>query len=193
MIKAIIFDCFGVLTTDGWLAFKKRHFRDNKELAVKATELNRAANASTLSYQDFLVAIAQLAGITAGEVQKEIESNISDEEVFDYIKTLKPKYKIGLLSNVATNQLQKLFTNEQIAVFDGISLSYETGAVKPDPRAYKLAAEKLGVQTSECIFIDDQQKHVDGAQAVGMPAVLYQDFDQMKSELEKILAAGPNN
>ena len=38
-IKGIIFDCFGVLATDGWLPFKNKYFKEKPALFRKATEL----------------------------------------------------------------------------------------------------------------------------------------------------------
>ena len=54
---------------------------------------------------------------------------------------------------------------------------------------YELAADRLGVETSECVFIDDLERHLDGAREVGMQGIRYENLTQMKSELQKILAA----
>jgi epoxide hydrolase-like predicted phosphatase len=193
MIKAIIFDCFGVLTTDAWIAFKKRHLRHDGKKATQASMLNRLAGAGQLSYRDFLERISTLAGMSAADTQKEINTNTADEELFDYIKTLKPEYKIGMLSNAAANHLSRLFTHEQVDMFNEIVLSYESEVIKPDIRAYKLIARKLGVAPAECIFVDDQQKHCDGAKKAGMQTILYKDFASFKKELEEILTAGSDN
>jgi putative hydrolase of the HAD superfamily len=146
-----------------------------------------------MDYKHFLTEIGRLAETTAQQVQDEIDNNVTDEELFDYISNLKPKYKVGMLSNAASNYLSDLFQPEQIALFDAVVLSYEAGFIKPEVQAYELIAERLGVEITECIFIDDQEKHVTGARRVGMQAILYRDFPQMKRELEKILSASSNN
>lgn len=43
-----------------------------------------------------------------------------------------------------------------------------TGHRKPEPEAYLGPARALNVPTSECVFVDDRQKNVDAALAVGM-------------------------
>jgi putative hydrolase of the HAD superfamily len=48
-----------------------------------------------------------------------------------------------------------------------------TGILKPDPRAYMLCAQQLGMAPGDCVFVDDQLRNVEGAQAVGMPAVWF--------------------
>lgn len=51
-------------------------------------------------------------------------------------------------------------------------VSCRTGVRKPDPEAYLGAARALDLVPSACLFVDDRQKNVDGAKAVGMPAIL---------------------
>jgi HAD superfamily hydrolase (TIGR01509 family) len=190
VIKAVIFDCFGVLTNDGWLPLKNKYFGHDEELFEKASELNRQSNARQLSYPDFISAIAELAGVSKEEVRRGIESQdrVRNDELFSYIKTLKPDFKIGMLSNASSNMLSELFTKDQIALFDEIVLSFDTGVTKPDEQAYKMVARKLGVQPGQCVFIDDQQRHVAGARQAGMQPIIYSDFDQFKAEFEKLLA-----
>jgi HAD superfamily hydrolase (TIGR01509 family) len=71
--------------------------------------------------------------------------------------------------------------------FDELVLSFETGVLKPDRRAYETAAKRLGCKPAECLMIDDQQRHCDGAVAAGMQALHYQDFDQFKHDLGRLV------
>jgi putative hydrolase of the HAD superfamily len=187
MIKAVIFDCFGVLTTDGWIAFKYRHFKKDQDLLAKAIKLNSQANSARISHREFVTKVGEFVGMPANQVEQEINSNVANEELFGYIKTLKLKYKIGLLSNAAANWLKELFSEEQISLFDAIDLSYESGVVKPEEQSYVHVAEQLNVNTSECVFIDDQDKHCEGARRAGMQAIRYENIEQMKKDLELLL------
>lgn len=62
-------------------------------------------------------------------------------------------------------------------------VSCETGVRKPDPRAYLGAAEALGRAPSACLFVDDREKNCRGAEAVGMPAVCFENAEQLGAEL----------
>ena len=188
MIKAIIFDCFGVLTTEGWLPFKAKYFSHDEELSRQATDLNKQANAGLISFDELVKAVAKLANIPVAEAAKAIDVNVANEPLLEYIADLKSNYKVGMLSNAAANWLDKLFTPNQVRLFDAISLSYEAGFLKPHPVAYKAIAEKLNVKLNECVFVDDQERHCVGAREAGMQAICYKDLEQMKAELEKILA-----
>lgn len=46
-----------------------------------------------------------------------------------------------------------------------------TKILKPDARAYEQVLAELGLPRENCVFVDDQQKNIDGAVAVGLPHV----------------------
>ena len=188
MIRAIIFDCFGVLTTDAWLPFKQQHFGDDLMLFQQATDINKQADGGSITYDDFLSQIGELASVPTTEVRRAVSNNLPNKELFDYVSQLKKKYKIGLLSNASADWLPELFTAEQIGLFDATALSYETRATKPMPQAYEIVADRLGVPIGDCVFIDDQERFVTGAREAGMQAIWYKDNEQLLAELSALLA-----
>ncbi len=188
MIQAIIFDCFGVLATDGWIPFKRQHFAHSKQLDREATDFNKQANAGLISADDFIAAIARLAAVPAEDVRRAVTRSAANEELLAYIAAhLKPKYQVGLLSNAGTDMLASIFSPDQIALFDQIDLSYQTGLVKPDTRAYDKIARNLQVRPEECLFVDDQERHCSGAAEAGMQALVYTDFEAFRRQLEDLL------
>lgn len=82
---------------------------------------------------------------------------------------------IGLGSNMTADiQYRKIMKLRLGEYIDGIVTSEEAGIEKPDARLFRLCAEKAGVDVSECVFIGDSVNHdVRGAQAAGMPVMLY--------------------
>lgn len=58
-----------------------------------------------------------------------------------------------------------------IELFDVIVDATYTGILKPDPRAYKQAIAEIQVAKENCVFVDDQRKNIEGADAVGLPNV----------------------
>jgi HAD superfamily hydrolase (TIGR01509 family) len=71
-----------------------------------------------------------------------------------------PKTRTGL---VARHGLERWFSV--------IVISAEEGLSKPDPRIYRLTCERLGRRPDECLFVDDRWPNVEGAEAVGLPAI----------------------
>ncbi len=190
MIRAVIFDCYGVLVSDGWFPVCDKYFGGSAELRERATQLNAEVNANLITYEEFCRELAGMAGITPGQFRYELESNSPNKPLFSYIeKNLKSDYAIGILSNMGGDWLDQLFSPEQLQLIDEVVLSYAIGAVKPHAVMYETIATRLGMLPEECVFIDDQERFCIGAKDVGMQAIWYQDFDQMTSELERVLHA----
>ena len=71
-------------------------------------------------------------------------------------------------------------------MFDEMILSYDTHLVKPDPKIYLLMADKLGVDPSRCVMIEDAVENITGAKSCGMQGVVFKDVDQLESDLSKL-------
>lgn len=190
MIKAVIFDCFGVLTTDGWLAYKEKYFLDKPDLLEKAIASNKRVDAGLISYTDFIQEIASLAEIPYKDALEIIENNIPNQVLFEFIRDeLKGHFKIGLLSNAGANWLDRLFEPWQGELFDEILLSYEIGAIKPDTIMYETIAARLGVLPEECIYIDDQPRYVQGGEGLGMQGIVFKDTQETIAKIKELLSA----
>lgn len=72
-------------------------------------------------------------------------------------------------------------------LFDGVVISGEVGLHKPQPEIFELGAERLGLPPEECVFVDDLRENCQGAEAVGMTAVLHRGADSTLPELERLL------
>lgn len=186
MVKAIIFDCFGVLTADSW-----HEFRTDlpKEQQGPASDLNHQYGAGMISKEQFLRSVSELTGKPEEFVNHLIDNEQSKNlPLLDYIGQLKSRYKIGLLSNVASNWIRDYFlTPKELQLFDAMVLSFEEGITKPDPRIYHIAAERLGVLSEECIYVDDIDRYAATAEDEGMKGIVYKNFQQLKKEINTIL------
>lgn len=188
MIKAIIFDCFGVLAHDGWTPLKRTHIEPNSPMERAVAELGRQSDVGTISPANTITRISEAMGIGEEVLRSALNGKVPNIELFEYInQDLKAKYKIGLMSNANYDVLHELFTPEQAAVFDATVMSYDSNLAKPDRRMYELMVERLGVELKDCIFVDDQERHVVSARNYGSSAVWYQSLDQFKTELQKYL------
>ena len=80
---------------------------------------------------------------------------------------------VGILTNdlTAFHDQEWLDRMTILREFDYMVDGRTDGVHKPDPRAYRLMAERMGVDPSECVFVDDQPGNLAGAQAVGMQCV----------------------
>lgn len=60
-----------------------------------------------------------------------------------------------------------------LGLFDAIVDATYTEILKPDPRAYHLCLDQLGLAAGDCVFVDDQMKNVEGAAAAGLRVVAF--------------------
>ena len=186
MIKAVIFDCFGVLTGDLWKEFVASLPEDQQDTA---RDLNRALDSGVLTHTEFYRHISALTGHKPQRVEDIITSPMQkNRALLDYIKELSVRYKIGLLSNISSDWITREFLSAgEVKLFDAMVFSYQIGITKPDGRAFMAVAENLMVQPHECIMIDDSKINCQGAEKVGMKAILYMDSATLKTNLKSIL------
>lgn len=190
MIKAIIFDCFGVLVTSSYEPFKANYLNGDPELIKKFMDVENRSSRGEISLEEAESEFAELAGLSFQETADILTDNPRNAILLRYIsQELKNKFKISMLSNVADDRIEELFEPHDIEMFDDMVLSFQVELAKPDTRIYQLAADRLGIRPDECIFVDDNQGYCTEAANLGMKTVVYSNFKQAKKEIEDILTA----
>ena len=189
MIKAIIFDCFGVLVTDSLDAI----INSNDLSEIQRDEIKSyvtAANKGSISVAEYRSEVANILNMEHKDLNSAIKNGeIKDENLLEYIRELKKEYKIGLLSNVTSmDSLRSRFAeNELEDNFDVVVASGQIGYAKPEAEAYEITVDKLGVFLSECVMIDDREEYVNAAVGIGMKGIVYTGMNDLKKELKDIL------
>lgn len=189
MIRAIIFDCFGVIIGDGLQVLTSELRERDRGAAEQVHDLVLAANRGMMDPTEASRQIAELAGLDYDAYRRRIsEGEVRDTALLGYIEGLRATYKTALLSNIGAGGLARRFTPKELSrYFDTTVVSGEIGYAKPEPEAYEIVAERLGVRLDECVFTDDRLDYCEGARAVGMRAIPYTSFTQFKTELETLL------
>ncbi|MEX0877994.1 MAG: HAD family phosphatase [Candidatus Spechtbacterales bacterium] len=200
-IKAIIFDIGGVILTrwnnDSLHDYAIGLFSVEKEKYMQAfnAEID-TLQAGEITDIEFWKRVCKALNIEppADEVLDDIFPGVykrtvrTDKKMVELIKGLRApgKYKLGIISNTIDDHV-KVFKNFGfLEHFDEVILSNEVDLYKPRPEIYKLALEKLEVKAEESVFIDDLQPNIDGAEAVGMDAVLFRGIEDLKREFKKL-------
>jgi len=68
-------------------------------------------------------------------------------------------------------------------LFEAAAVSAELGIMKPDPRIYRWLLEKGGIAAEESVFLDDVERNVEGAKAVGIEAILFTNAGKAREDL----------
>lgn len=193
MIKAIIFDCFGVLLGSSYQDRLAELERDDPARAEDVRAINRAADMGILSNAEATVHMAELLDMEPEELQQEQrETEVPNEALLTFIETLKSDFKIGMLSNISSRERVGIrFEPGRLdTLFNTIVASGEEGYMKPDAEIYEIAATRLGVRPEECLFIDDIEPFCQAARQTGMQAIRFVSTSQCIADISAMIDRG---
>lgn len=94
--------------------------------------------------------------------------------------------RVGILSN----ELELFYGADTMAKLDILKLmdalvdATHTKILKPDPRAFALGCEALGLAPEDVVFVDDQERNVEGAKNAGLTAIRFDVADPARSFAE---------
>lgn len=188
-MKAVIFDCFGVLYLSWEQKLYEQHTPDFEHLRPQLLEISAQHDYGFLSKSEANQAVAAVLDISLEEVERTAaDGHQRNDALIEYAQTLRPRYKVGLLSNISRDGIERYMPQaERDLLFDATVLSGDVGITKPHPHIFVAMAEALGVPPGECVMIDDLEANCGGADAAGMKAIHYQTNRQTVRELEQIL------
>lgn len=186
MIKAIIFDCFGVLITDGLSQMVNAAPEGVREQIV---DLLHASHRGLVPAAESNTSIAELLGMTDDEYRAQISQlEVKNQPLLEYIVSLRSQYKTAMLSNIGRSSIDKRFSKAELDThFDEIFISGDLGIAKPDREIYELAATTLGVLPEECVFTDDRPEFCEAAARVGMKAIQFTSLSDFTDKLSVLL------
>ena len=110
------------------------------------------------------------------------------KKLLSYLKKVKAQgLTIAILSNVNAPVRQHLIDLGAYEGYDHLFLSDELGMAKPDPRIFEHALQKMGVDSQETVFVDDQARNIEAAEKLGMTVILAVNEEQIIRELKSLL------
>lgn len=114
---------------------------------------------------------------------------IVNERVLEVVDEAKAKgLQTAMLSNIIEPSYNILAKAGHLAHFDVIVASCKVGLVKPQPEIYQLALEQLQTTAEQSLFIDDKQRNLDPAAAMGFHVILAQNPTQIITDLKRYIA-----
>ena len=205
-IEAVIWDFGGVFTTSPFEAFNR--FENAKGLPTDFIRGINATNPDGNAWALFERAEINAAGfdvkfleestalghsVRGADVLPLLSGDIRPA-VVDALKLCKQHFKVGCITN---NMAQGHGAGMQatrkgasraadiMALFDGVIESSKAGVRKPDPRIYQMMCERLSVEPSACIYLDDLGVNCKPAAALGMTAIKVVGEAQLLADLAR--------
>ncbi len=193
--QTVVFDFGGVMTgqpnREAVVDFIRTSFQLSEEDFEKVNAEKRQAVKLGATDERFWVEFAKRKGVrlpaTWSEdfrqvMKKAIGINPEMYELVDQLK--EKKVPVAMLSNIDERLSRLIREFGFYAPFDPCLLSCEIGAEKPDPKAYSLLLDKLGLPAKDVIFIDDRAENVEQGKKQGLDAILFQSPEQLRQELQ---------
>ncbi|EPJ50722.1 MAG: HAD-superfamily hydrolase [Osedax symbiont Rs2] len=138
--------------------------------------------AGKISQRDYWLTRSQEVGEMVGEHWTTMMEFVKRARGSDPMSIMRPAmlelialaHRSGLKTAILSNELDLFFGDDirgKLPFLSQIDLIVDatyTKILKPDPRAYQLCLDQLGLDADQCVFIDDQLNNVQGANAIGM-------------------------
>lgn len=194
MIKAVIFDLGRVLIPfdfmRGYLRMQALSGLEPNEIRARLSrdELVRRFESGLIGNHAFVDEVASRLGVQLDyDGFCEIWGSIFLPETLipeSVVEGIRRNHRTVLLSN--TNGIHFSMLDAKYPIlqhFDARILSHEVKAMKPEPAIYQAAIDAAGCQPEECFFTDDIPAYVEGAKAMGIDAVQFENGEQILEEL----------
>ncbi|KXF80772.1 HAD family hydrolase [Enterovibrio coralii] len=193
-IKNIVFDIGNVMVRWSPAEIARLTFGEGADGQAKAEKIFRsdiwlALNRGELTEAEAKEQIMALSGISAALVDA-LFYYIKETQIllFGSLKLLndaKAKgYKVfALTDNVHEIVAQLKARYDFWPLFDGAIVSAEEGCLKPDAGIFQRLVAKYDVEPEESVFLDDVQRNIDGARAVGFHGILFVSAEQARQDL----------
>jgi putative hydrolase of the HAD superfamily len=200
MIKAIIFDFGRVISAQKPMSLFRSYEED---LGLAPGVLNQTMFGSPV-WQDVLVGkkglddywreIGPALGLQTPERIDAFRRRYHDDEalnegVVGVIRGLRGRFRLAVLSNAPPGLPGWLADWSVLELFDLVFCSGDEGVAKPEPRAFELTLERLGVAPGEAVFVDDTLGHVEAARALGLHGIHFTTAQALSRELDCLLAS----
>lgn len=197
-IEAVLFDIGGVLEHNPRTGWQQRWASELglsiEEFHRRLEPMRRAGSLGEITLYGAERRVASVFGLDAPSLRRFMDDlwqeyvGTLNEELTAYFASLRGRYRTGIVSNsfVGTREReQAAYGFEDLC--DEIVYSHEVRCMKPDPRIYEIALDRLDVTPGQTLFLDDLQANVDGALAVGIQAIRFVDTQQAIQDLRNRL------
>ena len=200
MIRAVLWDFGGVILSSPFEAFN-RYEADNGLPADFIRSVN-ATNPDTNAWallerndvtpEEFDVRFADESEalghrIPGADVLGLLSGEIRPEMVTALDRVIRAGYRTACLTNNVVGGEQRMDVGDVMVMFDHVVESSKVGCRKPEPRFYEIACELVGVDPSECVFLDDLGINLKPAKAMGMTTIKVGAAEPAITELEGVL------
>lgn len=196
-IRAVFFDFGGVIVRTEYQAPRQKlaerfgmDYEDIEKIVFGSPSAARASvgEVSEEEHWQNVMKVLKLPAAEYPRVRDEFfAGDVIDRNILNLLRSIKPKYKTGLISN-AWSGLRAYIEREKFDdAFHHMVVSAEVKAVKPDPKIYRIALERLQVKPNEAVFVDDLIENIEACEKLGMKGIHFRNPEDALGQLKKML------
>lgn len=195
--QGLILDFGGVVTTDFYGALSAFCVREGlppdafvQVLRGEGRSALAAVESGQISQGQYEATLAALLGVDGqGLLGRALSDLRPRASVLDLVRRVRAAgVRVAVLSNSwGSGEYDPYEGYDLEHRFDAVIISDQVGLRKPDPAIYRLAAAKMGVAASSCVFVDDTAANLPVAAELGMAVVHFADEEQGVTEVERLL------
>ncbi len=181
MIRAVVFDLYGVFIPDTYTAWLNRHgLNRSGQFQAIVEQLDRGESTP----HTFYTSLNELTGVPVAEIEQDFHTIPEvDHDVVSIVEKLQHRYSILLCSN-GTKRTRTLLEKTDLArLFQTVFISAEMGITKPNYLMFQKITEHLGLSVNEVLFIDDSSRNIDAAKKYGFHTIHYTTSDALRKSL----------
>ncbi|MEV8318600.1 HAD family phosphatase [Streptomyces sp. NPDC059900] len=202
--RAVLTDFGGVLTTSVLDSFRSWSARVSEDplLIERLFRQDTESSALLVEHECGRMSEAEFERGIAGRLREqgvdvEAEGLVSaigaglrpDETMLAALAGLRAKgIPVAIVSNALGDDCYQGYDMEALA--DVVVISSEIGSRKPGRRIYRTACDRLGVEPSDCVMIDDLEHNLSGAARLGIRGLHHVDSDETARALGELFGGG---
>jgi len=199
-IKAVIFDLGGVILRTEYQA-PRQHLAerfgmdyDEIEKIVFGSGPNGSAARATVGeiteeehWLNVMTVLKQPAD-AYGRIRDEFfAGDVIDLELVNFLRSIKPKYKVGLISNAWSGLRDYIVREKFDDAFHHMVISAEVGVAKPSAKIYHIALDQLEVSPNEAVFVDDFIENIKACEKLGIHGIHFRDTEDALKQLKALI------
>jgi putative hydrolase of the HAD superfamily len=197
--KGLLLDFGGVLTSDFFasiddycqrLGLPRGRFRAVVTADPAGRALYHRLERGEISQSTFERDLAALLGVTANGLVAGLLAGLQPnlKLIEAAAQARKAGIRVGVITNSWGMEPYDPYEGYQLnECYDALVISSEVGLRKPDLAIYRLAADKLGIVPSRCVFVDDVAANLPPAAELGMATIHHVDSSRTIAELGRLL------
>jgi putative hydrolase of the HAD superfamily len=177
--RGIIFDLYGTLI---YTSVKKKPYLNLfRSLGLTKEEINfwrdKVMSENFSSFEELKTKIKPESSIYTDQYEYDVKEEIQSTHLFEdsefVLNELSKRYKLYLISNIATPYKQCFYNLGLDKWIDDPIFSCDVGYSKPNPNIYEIVVKKSGLQPGQLLMIGDSlRSDYEGARNCGIESIL---------------------